>query len=147
MQLVSRILAVSRTLRLGRQARHLEEVVEALPMPLREVLAHLTVRELAQAARCGCPRLYGSAPDKAYAAWGEGADIGFERACSDNPQVRVRGVALWIAVVYHETLNAERDASSAVHKQVLRLMRVIKESAAARPEVQAQWASSRGEAA
>lgn len=148
MQLVARIVAMGRALRLRRQLRQIESAIEGLSAPLRDSLATLTVKELANAARAEFPHLYGSTPDKIYQAWGEGADVGLERALSDNAQVRVRGIALWIAVVYHETKNANHAALASLHKQVLRLLRVIKESAGAKPEVYAQWgADGRGEAA
>jgi hypothetical protein len=148
MQLVARIVAIARALRLSRQLRQIESAVAALSAPLRDSLATLTVKELANAARAESPHLYGSPADKVYQAWGEGADVGFERALSDNAQVRVRGIALWIAVVYHETENADHTALVGLHKQVLRLMRLIKESAGAKPEVYAQWrVDGRGEAA
>ncbi len=143
MQLVHRILTLNRTLRLARQVRQLEAAVDALPAPLRDILATLTQREMANAARAEFPHLYGSAPDKLYDNWGEGAEIGFERARSDNPQVRVRGIALWLAVVYHETRDAETGAQAGLHRQVLHLLRLIKDGAGARPEV----SEGRGEAA
>ncbi len=148
MQLVARVVAMSRALRLSRQLRQIEAAITDLSAPLRDTLASLTVKELANAARAEFPHLYGSTPDKVYQTWGEGAEVGLERARSDNAQVRVRGIALWIAVVYHETENADHAALTSVHKQVLRLLRVIKESAGAKPEVYAQWAADgRGEAA
>ena len=147
MQWVTRIVAANRALRLGRQARQIEAVIAALPALLRDPLAAITIKELANAACAEFPHLYGSAPDKTYQAWGEGAEIGFERARSDNPQVRMRGIALWMAVVYHETKDAEHGAMANLHRQVLRLLRVIKDAAGAKPGVYEAWSTGRGEAA
>ena len=148
MQLVARIVAMGRALRLSRQLRQIESAIGTLSAPLRDNLAMLTVKELANAARAESPHLYGSPPDRIYQTWGEGSEVGLERALSDNAQVRMRGIALWIAVVYHETENADHAALTSLHKQVLRLLRVIKESAGAKPEVYAQWGTDgRGEAA
>ena len=147
MQLVTRILSLSRALRLGRQARQIETAIHQLPAPLREVLAALTVKELANAARAQFPHLYGSAPERTGQAWGDGTEIALERARSDNPQVRMRGIALWVAVVYHQTRDAEPGPLSALHRQVLRLLRLIKDAAGTRPEVYEAWSAGRSEAA
>jgi hypothetical protein len=49
---------------------------------------------------------------------------------SENPLIATRGVALWIASVYHETLDARRPNMEDLHRQILRLMRQIKELSA-----------------
>lgn len=147
MQLVARIVATSRALRLGRQARQIEAAIATLTAPQREALATLTQKEMTNAGRAEFPHLYGSAPDKLRQAWGEGAEIGFERVRSDNPQVRMRGIALWIAVVYHETESLQHLGSAGLHKHVLRLLRLVKEAAPSRAEIDAEWNTGRGEAA
>jgi hypothetical protein len=49
-----------------------------------------------------------------------------DRSRSDNVQVRMRGIALWIALVYHETGLARTPESEELHRQVLRIMRELK---------------------
>ncbi|MHB1897348.1 MAG: hypothetical protein ACYCOY_11960, partial [Metallibacterium sp.] len=67
---------MSRALRLSRQLRQIESAITDLSAPLRDILASLTVKELANAARAEFPHLYGSTPDKVYQTWGEGAVVG-----------------------------------------------------------------------
>ena len=147
MRLVTRIVAKSRAIRLARQLRDIEAAVNALPVGARRQLALLAMKEFANASRCEFPHLYGSPPEQKYLPWGSGTGIGHERARSDNPQVRMRGIALWMAVVYHETKDAEHGAMASLHRQVLRLLRVIKDAAGAKPGVYEAWSTGRGEAA
>lgn len=128
MRLVTHILAMSRAVRLGRELREIERIIEATSATSRQKLALLTLRELAQAGRCEFPHLYGTPPEQRYAAWGSGADIGLARARSDNLQVRLRGIALWVAVVFHETRDSDHAQIAAVHRRVLRIVRLLKES-------------------
>ncbi len=54
--------------------------------------------------------------------------------------IATRGVALWIASVYHETLDSRRPNMEDLHRQILRLMRQIKElSASERRDPTAAW--------
>lgn len=147
MRLVTRIVAKSRAIRLARQLRDIEAAVNALPVGARRQLALLAMKEFANASRCEFPHRYGSSPEQKYLPWSGGTDIGHERARSDNPQVRMRGIALWMAVVYHETKDAEHGAMASLHRQVLRLLRLIKDAAGAKPGVYEAWSSGRGEAA
>ncbi len=128
MRFVTHILAMSRAVRLGRELREIERIIETTSAMSRQKLALLTLRELAQAGRCEFPHLYGTPPEQRYAAWGSGADIGMTRARSDNLQVRLRGVALWVAVVFHETRDSGHAQIAAVHRRVLRIVRLLKES-------------------
>ncbi len=128
MRIVKRIIAISRATRLGREFRDIDGIIRALPREARQKLALFTLRELAQASRCEFPHLYGTPPETRYAVWGTGADTGLARAHSDNPQVRLRGVALWLAVVFHETRDSEHAQIEAVHRQVLGVLRQLKQS-------------------
>ena len=143
MRLVTRIVAKSRAIRLARQLRDIEAAVNALPVGARRQLALLAMKEFANAARCEFPHLYGSPPEQKYLPWGGGTDIGHERARSDNPQVRMRGIALWLAVAFHETREAPIADLQALHRSLLRVMRQLKETAAsAQADPVAQWAAS-----
>ncbi len=126
MQLMTRILALSRSLRLGRQLKEIESIIARLPRPAKRELAKLTLREMNQAARCEHPHLYGTPADQHHSSWGTGTDTGLSRARSTNPQIRLRGVALWIAVAFHETRNAENSMPQAQHRHVLRVIRLLK---------------------
>jgi len=147
MRLVTRILALSRATRLKRQFRDIEQRALELPQPAAQLLAELTSKECAAAARCEAPHLYGSPPDLKPGGWGTGTDLGYERARSDNAQVRLRGMALWLAVAFHETREASFPEFDDLHREVLRLMRQIKEAAAQPADRMASWMKSEGEAA
>ena len=130
MRLVTRIVAKSRAIRLARQLRDVETAIQALPPGARRQLALLAMKEFANASRCEFPHLYGSPPDLKYLPWGGGSDIGHERARSDNPQMRMRGIALWLAVAFHETRDAPTRDLQLLHRNLLRVMRQLKENAA-----------------
>jgi hypothetical protein len=146
MRLVTRILALSRAARLHRQFRDIEQRTRGLPAPSCSLLAELIAKECAAAGRMEAPHLYGSQADVKPGGWGTGTDLGYERARSDNAQVRLRGVALWMAVAYHETRDASFPEFEGLHREVLRFMRQIKENAAP-PMDGAVWMRTKSEAA
>ncbi|MGN6091604.1 MAG: hypothetical protein ACTHOL_04585 [Luteibacter jiangsuensis] len=142
MRLVTHLIAVNREIRLRRQLADIERVVLALPVRAHVDLQQLVRREMEQAAACDFPHLYGTPPEERYSTYGHGPDIGLGKARSENPLIATRGVALWIAAVYHETLDSRRPAMEDLHRQILRLMRQIKElSASERREPTASWMS------
>lgn len=128
MRFVTRIIATSRAVRLGRELREIEAIIQHLPRPAHQKLALLTVRELAQAGRCEFPHLYGTPPEQRYAMWGSGTHTGLARAHSDNMQVRLRGIALWLAVTFHETRDSNHAQLESLHRQVLGMLRQLKQS-------------------
>ena len=119
MQMRSRLLA--------RQLRHIQRSIHALPVAQRERLNTLTQRELAQAARSDFPHLYGTPPEARCLPWGHGTTLGYERACSSNAEVAVRGLALWLAVAHHETNGATHARMQAQHRRIAQLLRQLKE--------------------
>jgi hypothetical protein len=128
MHIVNRLIALTRSVRLGREFRDIERATDALPAAARQQLALLTMKEMAQAARCEFPHLYGTPPEQRYLPWGSGTATGIARARSDNPQVRVRGIALWLAVAFHETRDAPLAALQEQHRQLLGLLRQLKKN-------------------
>jgi hypothetical protein len=129
MSIVSRLLALTRSLQLNRQFREVEKAIASLPLVTRRQLAALSMREFAAAARCEFPHLYGTPPEQPrYQAWGGGTDIGYARMRSDNPQVHLRGIALWLAVAYHETRDSKFSEIQGMHRQLMRMLRTLKES-------------------
>lgn len=147
MRLVTRILALSRAARLKRQFREIGQRALELQPPASAMLAELIGKECAAAARSDTPQLYASSPDLKPGSWGTGMDLGYERARSDNAQVRLRGIALWMAVAYHETREANFPEYADLHREVLRLMRQIKENAVQPVDRTAAWMKHEGEAA
>ncbi len=62
-----------------------------------------------------------------YVPWGQGTEVGYERACSGNAEVALRGMALWLAVAYHETKNSPHISLQLQHRQLMQLLRELKE--------------------
>lgn len=120
-------IAFVRGLQLERQFRRIGKSLDALPAAARAKLSVLTLREIGQAARSEFPHLYGTPPQDRYLPWGRGTATGFARACSDNPEVALRGVALWLAVAYHETKDSPHAFMRARHRQLLRVVRELKD--------------------
>lgn len=140
MRFVSHLIAVNREIRLRRQLADIERVVLALPVRAHVDLQQLVRREIELAASCDFPHLYGTPPEERYSTYGHGPDIGLGKARSENPLIATRGVALWIASVYHETLGSRRPNMEDLHRQILRLMRQIKDlSASDKPHAASTW--------
>ena len=125
--LLIQLIAFVRSRQLERQFRRVERSLAALPPSSRARLSLLTLREIGQAARSEFPHLYGTPPQDRYLPWGRGTDIGYARACSDNPEVAMRGIALWLAVAYHETKGTAYPFLQQQHRQLLRVVRELKE--------------------
>ncbi len=127
MQILTSFLVMMRARQLGRQFRDIERAIRALPKRSRERLSMLALREIGQASRSDFPHLYGTAPESRYLPWGEGTEAGYERACSNNAEVSMRGIALWLAVAYHETKNSPHASLQPQHRQLMQLLRELKE--------------------
>lgn len=145
MQLVTRVIALSRAIQLRRQLREVGKALEQLTPPVRRQLAAIAVREFNSASSSEFPHLYGTPPEDKYRAWGAGTDIGIERMQSENLQVRLRGLALWLTVAFHETKDSPYAEQQDLHKQVMRAMRSLKESVPA--DQLRQWMKEDVEAA
>lgn len=126
MRLLSPAIALFRAYQLNRQLREIERCVRALPQRSRAQLSVQVLREIGLASRSEFPHLYGTAPEARYLPWGQGTGAGFERARSDNPEVALRGIALWLAVAYHETKHSPQDRLLPQHRQLLHLLNELK---------------------
>ena len=127
MRIVSRIIALTRSIQLNRQFREIEKIIAGLPFVSRRQLAAIAMREFASAAKCEVPHLYGSVDQgPRYQPWGNGTDIGYARLHSDNEHLQLRGIALWLTVAYYETKQADGDAD--LHRHLMRTLRVLKEA-------------------
>jgi hypothetical protein len=142
MQIVTRLTAMIRARQLQRQFRYIERSISTLPQRTRARLGVMTLREIGQASRCEFPHLYGTSPDLRYKPWGQGTDIGFGRAQSDNPEVALRGIALWLAVAYHETKDSTYASLQPQHRQFLRVLRELRDVTGEQPDTMAQWMHS-----
>lgn len=123
-RLVARVTSLGRAARLRRQFGEVEQRSLELSRSYRDQLAELIGRECSNIVAAPDPSLYGAQTDDGVTS--SGLDLGFERAKSDNVQVRMRGLALWIALVYHETSDATAPESQELHRNILRVMRELK---------------------
>lgn len=139
MQLFTPFLVMLRARQLGRQFRDIERIVRALPRRTRERLGELTLREIGQASRNDFPHLYGTAPEARYFPWGQGTEAGYDRARSSNPEVALRGIALWLAVAYHETKNSPYPSLQPQHRQLMQLLRELKEAHGGKNTANRSW--------
>ncbi|HET6806800.1 MAG TPA: hypothetical protein VFH59_15300 [Frateuria sp.] len=121
------LIAFVRGQQLERQFRRISKHLDALSASARARLSLLTLREIGQAARSDFPHLYGTSPQDRYLPWGRGTDTGLARASSDNSEIALRGIALWLAVAYHETKDSPHPAVRSRHRQLLRVVRELKE--------------------
>lgn len=129
MQIVTRLISMSRSIKLNRQLREVEKTIHALPLNVRKQLAELTLKELTTASKCEFPHLYGTPVEQQrYQLWGAGTDIGFARMKSENPVVRIRGIALWFTVAYHETKESPYAEIQNVQRQLMRILRELKDA-------------------
>ena len=135
MKLLLRILVALRYLQLRRQTREMVQIVAQLPNSTRSAVATLTMSEIENAARAAVPHLHGSEQLDRYQPWGDAADAAFAKARSSITQLKLRGIALWIAVVYHETRESPREGMRQVHRDVLGMIATLKSAPAssARP--------------
>jgi hypothetical protein len=142
MHIVTRFIAMNRARQLQRQFQEIERSIRALPPRSRARLGTLTLREIGQASQCDFPHLYGTPPEDRYMPWGQGTAIGYSRAHSDNAEVSLRGIALWLAVAYHETKESPHTSLQTQHRQVLRVLRELKEVHGSAHDAAEQWMNS-----
>ena len=127
MKLLVPVIVMWRARQLRRQFDAIERNVRVLSKRSRLQLSTLTLREIGHAAQNDFPHLYGTAPESRYLPWGSGTDTGYARASSANSEVSLRGIALWLAVAYHETKNSPHPAMQAQHRQLLHVLRELKD--------------------
>lgn len=128
MTIITRLIALTRAIQLRRQYREINKALEQFPPNVRRQLAAISLREFSNASKSEFPHLYATPPEDKYRAWGSGTDIGLERLRSDNLQVRLRGIALWLAVAYHETKDSPFGEQQELHRQLMRSLRSLKET-------------------
>jgi hypothetical protein len=147
MRIVSRLLALSRSIQLNRQYREIQREIDTMPLATRRQLAALAVKEFANASQCEYPHLYGTPGESTgmQDSWGKGVDVGFTRVRSDNPHIKLRGIALWLTVAYFETKDSKYGEAQNLHKQLMRTLRVLKEYAPPAPAPD-RWSAEIGRA-
>jgi hypothetical protein len=126
-----RLLALARFLVLSRQARAIRRIIEELPVSAQRAVGQLAMVEIQTAARSPAPHLYGSEDNDRYQPWGDAASLAFTKAQSKIPQLKLRGLALWLAVTFHETSESPHSHLRAVHRDVLGMLGLLKGTYAA----------------
>lgn len=127
MQILWRLVATKRAFQLGRELGEIERILVDFNIAIRQQLAVVALKEFSLAAKSEFPHLYGTPAEDRYRLWGRGTEIGLARARSDNPHVRIRGIALWLAAACHETRGVTLPAIEEAHRNVLGLLRRLKE--------------------
>lgn len=124
-RLVTRVTNLGRMARLRHQFTDIEQRALELPRSYREQLAELIGRECDAVAACPDRASYGAQTNERGATQ-SGLDVAMDRARSDNVHVRIRGIALWIALVYAETHDADAAEAQELHRTILRVLRELK---------------------
>lgn len=137
MNVVIRLLVLARYLMLARQAREIRRIVQALPVTAQRAVGQLAMAEIRNAARLATPHLYGSEQGDRYQPWGDATQVAFARAQSRTPQLKLRGLALWLAVAFHETRESPHPSLETLHREVLGLLGRLKGTYAANAARQA----------
>jgi len=131
-QLVSRLLAFGRDfgrdLQNSRQPQVIERAVESLSRANRMRLESLVQNEMARAGWSAYPAANDATPVPHDKQWNEAIETGFTRAQSDNMEVRLRGIALWIAGILHATREATHANMDGRRRTALRILRELKEA-------------------
>jgi len=131
MKVVIRLLALARYLMLSRQARDIRRIVEELPISAQRAVGQLAMAEIRNAARAVTPHMYGSQVEDRYQPWGDATQLACHKAQSRTPQLKLRGIALWLAVTFHETRDSSHPSLQGVHREVLGLLGLLKGTYAA----------------
>ncbi len=126
MKFLFRILVLGRYMTLNRQAREIKRIIQSLPVTSQRSVGQLVMTEIEAAAQTEEPHLYGSTTTPPHRAWGNGASQAFSRAQSRVQQLRLRGVALWLAIVYHETRTSKFPGFDGLHREVLGMLGTLK---------------------
>ena len=126
MKLMFRIQVLGRYMTLNRQAREIKRVIQSLPVTSQRSVGQLVMTEIEAAAQTMEPHLYGSTTTPAHRAWGNGASQAYSRSQSRVQQLRLRGVALWLAIVYHETRASKFPGFDGLRREVLGMLGTLK---------------------
>lgn len=132
MDMLVSLLARWRQVSLGRQAARVRRAVEALDPTQRKLTADQALAEIQAAAVLPMPHLHGDDAPLLYRPWSPVAENACRRATDRSFALRQRGIALWLAVAYHETREAPQPGLQAVHREVLGILRLLRDATPAR---------------
>jgi hypothetical protein len=122
-----------RRMMLSRQAAAVRQAVLALNPEQRRQTAEHTLAEIQHAARLPQPHLHGVTDSSLYRPWTPVASTAASRVRDRSIQLRQRSIAMWLAVVYHETRGATDEGLQGVHRDVLGILRELKDNKVAAP--------------
>ncbi len=111
---VNRVRGFARYVVLRRQIAGIARAVDGLNVADRRALIAHTMRELELSLR--------------QSREASTTNAAFARARADNPRVRLVGMGQWIASAFRETEHAPFGEMQELHRQVMRLMRLLRES-------------------
>jgi hypothetical protein len=127
MQFLIVLLTHWRRSMLARQAATVRQAVQAMSAEQRKQTTDLTLAEIQAASRLPMPHLHGDGDATPYRPWTPVAATAAARAKDRSIQLRQRSIALWLAVVYHETRGSRHEGLAAVHREVLGILRELKD--------------------
>jgi len=131
MRFVGRFYEMTRSLVLTRQAREVARIINDLSQIEQRQLAALAQQEIETASKRPVPHLHGASRVSEDRPWGDAAELALGRARSSVPQLRTRGLALWLASVFHETRHSRQSGMQGVHRTVLGFLGQLKGTYAA----------------
>ena len=120
-----RIIAYVRSFVLRNDLKKVKRTLVGLTHMQQRQLAHLLMKEFAEAGKLNDSIAYANS-QSLYAPWGDGTRLAMERMRSNNDQLRMRGVALWIVVAFNETRQTPHAELAEVHRSLIRLSRDLK---------------------
>lgn len=127
MDLLISLLTQWRRSMLARQAGVVRQAVLGMNPEQRKQAADMTLAEIQAAAVLPQPHLHGDNDPSMYRPWSPVAATAAKRVADRSIQLRQRAVAMWLAVVYHETRHARHEGLVAVHREVLGILRELKD--------------------
>lgn len=133
MDLLISLLTQWRRRMLSRQAGAVRKAVLGLTAEQRKQATDLTLAEIQAAAVLPQPHLHGDNEPSMYRPWSAVAATAAGRVGDRSVQLRQRSIAMWLAVVYHETRQARDEGLVAVHRDVLGILRELKDNKGTAP--------------
>lgn len=140
MKLLIRFLVFCRYTMLNRQCREIQRSIQGLPLSAQRAVGQLAMNEIEAASNSTAPHLYGSSSTDLYQPWGDGSALAFNRSRSRVPQLKLRGIALWLAIVFHETRDTPHGSMQALHREILGMLGMLKGTYSGEVEVTADIA-------
>ncbi len=133
MEIFITLLTQWRRYTLAKHAGAVRQAVQGLNPEQRKQTADHTLAEIQHAARLPQPHLHGATDHSIYRPWTPVASTAAGRVRDRSIQLRQRSIAMWLAVVYHETRGATDEGLQGVHRDVLGILRELKDNKVATP--------------